>query len=194
MFVALDAEMVGVGCGGKRSALARVTMIDWNGKVLLDEYVQQTEEVTDYRTFVSGITPAKLEEAQLDIETCRSMVLALLEGKVLVGHGLKNDLRALGISHPWQMTRDTAKYEPFMKIRFQDGILWPRSLRELCKEKLDKDVQTNGGPHCPYEDALAAMDLYKHVQHKWEKAMEYKVNKTRDIEQQRCQQGKAARE
>ena len=86
------------------------------------------------------------------------------------------------------MTRDTAKYEPFMKVRFEDGILWPRGLRELCKEKLNKEIQASGGPHCPYEDALAAMDLYRHVQHKWEKAMEYKVNKTRAIEREKSLQ------
>lgn len=194
LFVALDCEMVGTGINGRRSALARVTIIDWNGNTLMDEYVQQAEEVSDYRTFVSGITKEILDEAKLDFESCRQQVLSLLEGKILVGHGLKNDLRVLGITHPWQMTRDTAKYEPFMKVRFEDGILWPRGLRDLCKEKLDKEVQACGGPHCPYEDALAAMDLYRVVQYKWEKCMQYKINKTKAIQQEQCLQLAAAKE
>jgi len=37
--VALDCEMVGVGFDGEQSALARVSIVDWNGFVLLDTYV-----------------------------------------------------------------------------------------------------------------------------------------------------------
>jgi RNA exonuclease 4 len=116
------------------------------------------------------------------VEECRSRVLELLEGKILVGHALKNDLHALGITHPWYDTRDTAKYEPFMKIRFDDGILWPRKLKELAKDKLGRDVQKLGASHSAFEDAKTALDLYKLVRLKWEKAMEYKINKTREIE------------
>lgn len=185
LFVAMDCEMVGVGPHGKQSSLARVTLIDWHGDIIMDEYVQQQQEVSDYRTFVSGITPEMLQDAQMDFEACRQQVLELLEGKLLVGHGLKNDLRVLGITHPWQMTRDTAKYQPFMKVRFEDGILWPRGLKDLCQEKLNREVQVYGRPHCPKEDAMAALDLYKLVQNKWEKAMEYKINKTKAIEAER---------
>ena len=47
-YVALDCEMVGVGQGGIESSLARVTIVDWFGTVLLDQYIKQTQEVTDY--------------------------------------------------------------------------------------------------------------------------------------------------
>ena len=187
-YVALDCEMVGVGMDGRESAVARVTLIDWFGAVLMDEYVQQQQEVTDYRTFVSGITPDVLLHAKLDFVTCQQQVLQLLEGKILVGHGLKNDLRVLGITHPWFMVRDTAKYEPFMKVRFDDGVLWPRSLKDLCHEHLNRDIQVYGKPHCSSEDALGALDLYRHVSTHWEKTMEYKLTKTRSIEQQQVQQ------
>lgn len=187
-YVAMDCEMVGVGEYGKCSSLARVTLIDWHGETLMDEFVQQTEEVTDYRTFVSGITQGILsQQANMDLPACRRQVLSLLDGKILVGHGLKNDLRALGITHPWYMMRDTAKYQPFMKARFEDGILWPKSLKDLCHEHLNRDIQVHGIPHCPHEDALAALDLYRHVMNKWEKVMDYKLTKTRAIEQQQVQ-------
>merc|ERR1712048_1119832 len=120
----------------------------------------------------------------VDIETCRKTVSEFLRGKILVGHALKNDLHALGVDHPWYDTRDTAKYEPFMKVRFDDGVLWPRSLKDLMKEKLRKEIQSEGKSHCPYEDAMAALELYRLVRTKWEKAMEYKINKTREIQNQ----------
>jgi DNA polymerase III epsilon subunit-like protein len=118
-----------------------------------------------------------------DIDSCRQKVSAILgPDKILVGHALKNDLTALGMSHPWFLTRDTAKYDPFMKLRFDDGILWPRKLKDLASEKLMRCVQVEGTPHCPFEDALTALDLYKTVRNKWEKVMAYKLKRTREIE------------
>jgi len=53
--VAIDCEMVGVGPNGAESSVARVSVVNYHGAVLLDVYVQQRERVTDYRTKYSGI-------------------------------------------------------------------------------------------------------------------------------------------
>jgi DNA polymerase III epsilon subunit-like protein len=180
-YVALDCEMVGVGPRGRKSSVAQVTLVGWNGEVIFDAYVKQDEEVTDYRTFVSGITEADLETAELTFSQCQAQVQELLEGKVLIGHALKNDLIALEITHPWSMTRDTGKYEPFMQVRFNDGVFWPRKLKDLVKERLERDIQIAGKPHSAFEDAMAALDLYRTVRRKWEKAMDYKIKKTEEI-------------
>lgn len=63
-FVAIDCEMVGVGEGGIASALARVSLVNYHGAVLLDTYVKPMERVTDYRTFVSGIEPKHLKDGK----------------------------------------------------------------------------------------------------------------------------------
>lgn len=44
------------------------------------------------------------------IHEIRSQLAALLEGRILVGHHLKKDLGALGLSHPESATRDTLQY------------------------------------------------------------------------------------
>lgn len=54
-FLALDCEMVGVGPYGIESALARVTIVNFVGDVIMDEFVLPQETVTDWRTHVSGV-------------------------------------------------------------------------------------------------------------------------------------------
>jgi len=167
-FLALDCEMVGIGQDGTQSALARVSVMDWYGNVVMDEFIKPGRmKVTDYRSFVSGITPEILQQkAFMDYATCRKRVMALLRGKILVGHALENDLGILRIHHPCWMLRDTAQYQPFMKVCA--GALWPRRLQDLCQELLGRQVQVYGRPHCPREDAMAALDLYKLVANDWE--------------------------
>jgi hypothetical protein len=47
--------MVGVGIEGSESSLARVSLVNFHGAVILDELVRQKERVVDYRTQWSGI-------------------------------------------------------------------------------------------------------------------------------------------
>ena len=53
--IAIDCEMVGVGPMGRESTLARVSVVNYFGAVLMDEFVRQKERVTDWRTQWSGI-------------------------------------------------------------------------------------------------------------------------------------------
>lgn len=64
-YLAIDCEMVGVGYKGSRSVLARVSLVNFHGTVVLDEYVRPQEEVTDYRTWISGVKPSHLKDGML---------------------------------------------------------------------------------------------------------------------------------
>ena len=180
-YLAMDCEMVGTITGS--SVAARIVLIDWKGRPVFDKHMKPDETVTDYRTFVSGITEEDLKDAAPFAEVVQE-VKEMLQDKILVGHGLDNDLRALGIDHPWLMMRDTAYYQPFMRqletstfnnhnMSQVDGqpIWGPRKLKELAKEKLQRDIQVPGKSHCPIEDAAAALDLYKSHRPRWEACM-----------------------
>ncbi|CAN0430427.1 unnamed protein product, partial [Hapterophycus canaliculatus] len=105
------------------------------------------ERVTDFRTFVSGVK-AKHLKGGLRLRQCQEEVAAILEGKVLVGHALHNDLKALMMSHPQRATRDTATYRPYQKAHGKaGGKLRPRSLKLLAQEHLDRSIQA--GQHSP---------------------------------------------
>jgi hypothetical protein len=47
----------------------------------------------------------------------------------------------------------------------------PRKLKDLAKEKLQREIQVAGVSHCPVEDAAAALDLYKSHRPRWEACM-----------------------
>ena len=185
IYFALDCEMVGVGPEGLDSALARVSIINWDNEIVLDTYVKVNETVTDYRTFVSGIRPEHIEsDSAMSLAEVQQAATDTLRGKILVGHGLINDLKVIGIQHPWCDTRDTATYKPFMREveleTSKERKMLPRRLRDLTFEKLGKEIQVMGKAHSPVEDAIASMDLYKSVRGEWEQHMMKLVNSVKD--------------
>lgn len=166
------------------SICARVVLVDWKGRALLDSYVAPVQPVADYRTYVSGITAEHLVGAPA-FETVREQALQLLQDKILVGHALVNDLQCLQISHPQHLIRDTALYTPFQRTNYE-GQLVPRKLKELAAEKLGQTIQDPTKPHDPHEDAMAALNLYKQHRPRWEACITSLVQK--EMKQQRRMQ------
>jgi RNA exonuclease 4 len=173
-YVALDCEMVGIGTDGKKSALARVSMVDWEYNVILDTFVQVPTRVTDFRTHVSGVEAKHIQKSKaMDVIKCRKLVASLLREKVLVGHALTNDLQALLLQHPKSKLRDTAKYRPFQ--RFANNKWRPRKLRDLVKENLKGKEDFQVAEHDSVQDAKATMELFQIVQSAWEKELASKT-------------------
>ncbi|AGO12379.1 AaceriAER024Wp [[Ashbya] aceris (nom. inval.)] len=154
-FVAMDCEFVGVGPEGKESVLARVSVVNYYGQEVLDLYVRPKEKVTDWRTWVSGITPAHMKDA-VSLEEAQRQVAAMLQDRVLIGHGIGHDLEMLMVSHPKSRIRDTSMHGPF---REKYGAGKTPSLKKLAREVLNIDIQ--GKEHSSVEDARAALLLYK---------------------------------
>lgn len=168
--VAMDCEMVGVGPKGQQNALGRVSVVNYVGDILYDKFVKVREEVTDYRTQYSGIRAADVSVQSRDaVELYEAQVAVgeLIKGRILIGHALKNDLRALKISHPRRDVRDTADF--FKKVRRRRGQrnATAPSLRAVVAEVLGVDTfQKNEHDSC--EDARAALALYKKQAKEWE--------------------------
>jgi len=156
-YIALDCEMVGFGpTPNKDSQLARVSIVNFHGAQVYDSYVLPQMLVTDYRTPFSGIRPHHLrpgyarsfEEVQKDVQT-------FLQGRVLVGHGVKNDLAVLILSHPRKDIRDTSRHLSFRE-RSKGGT---PSLKKLANDILGIEIHT--GEHSSIEDARVAMLLFR---------------------------------
>ncbi|KAL0109623.1 hypothetical protein PUN28_014578 [Cardiocondyla obscurior] len=158
--VAMDCEMVGIG-DGTESMVARVSIVNKNGDCIYDKYVKPREKIIDYRTAISGIRPEHLKDGE-NFNIVQKEVADILQGRILVGHALKHDLKVLYLSHPRRYWRDTSKYKPFRQISKGNTP----SLKKLVHELLGREIQV--GEHNPVEDARAAMQLYMLYKNKWE--------------------------
>lgn len=159
--LAMDCEMVGVGPKGEESIVARVSLVNQHGWCVYDKHVKPTQPVTDYRTAVSGVRPADLAQGE-EFEVVQREVADLLKGRILVGHALHNDLKALFLGHPKKKTRDTQKYKPF-RTQVKSG----RPSLKLLAERI-LGIQVQQAEHCSVQDAQVAMRLYVLVKRDWE--------------------------
>ncbi|XP_048185663.1 apoptosis-enhancing nuclease isoform X2 [Perognathus longimembris pacificus] len=164
--VAIDCEMVGTGPRGHVSELARCSVVSYYGDVLYDKYIRPEMPITDYRTRWSGITRQHMHKA-IPFRAAQKEVLKLLKGKVVVGHALHNDFRALKYVHPRSHTRDTTCVPSLLG---QPGVHTHArvSLKDLALHLLNKRIQVGRHGHSSVEDAATAMELYRLVEARWE--------------------------
>ncbi|KAH9763887.1 RNA exonuclease 4 [Citrus sinensis] len=146
--VAMDCEMVGISQGNK-SALGRVSLVNMWGNLIYDEFVRPLERVVDFRTRISA----------KDFPTVQKKVAELIEGRILVGHALHNDLKVLLIKFFFLLV--------VWSINTRNGR--SKALRHLAAEILAVEIQN--GEHCPIDDARAAMLLYMKNRKQWEKSV-----------------------
>jgi RNA exonuclease 1 len=149
--VALDCEM-SYTMGGME--LVRVTIVDWNGKTLLDELCKTQFPVLDLNTRFSGIV--SLDSARYDFESLRTKIKSLISNQsILIGHGLENDLKAMRIL-------STKVIDTAALFKHPKGFPFRYSLKALVQQHLGKFIQRGSQGHDAFEDASSAIDLVKH--------------------------------
>lgn len=168
-YLAIDCEMVGTGPKGSISQLARCSVVSYDGDVIYDKFINPSVPVTDYRTRWSGIRRSDLINA-MPYPVARKEILRLLMGKVVIGHAVHNDFKALGYSHPTALTRDTSRI-PLLNEKAGFAVKECASLKRLTKAIFNRDIQTGKKGHSSVEDARATMELYKVVEVEWEREL-----------------------
>lgn len=151
---ALDCEMVLTS--DDKYSLARISLVDWSGKVVLDKYVKPSLPIKNYFTEFSGITAEILKDVTTTLEDIQKELLDILgQDTILLGHSLESDLNALKLTHPFVI--DTSIVYPHPR-----GLPLRSSLKFLSNRYLKREIQKGGlKGHNSVEDARAVLDLVK---------------------------------
>ncbi|KAJ5523579.1 hypothetical protein N7513_013123 [Penicillium frequentans] len=164
--IAIDCEMVGVR--GGRQTLAFLSAINFlTGEVLINRYVSPTEDVIDWRSKFSGVTPTIMASAVASGEAFESWREArdklwefMDDSTVLVGQSLNYDLEVLGMSHAKVVDSAILTSEAVYPSVISTRPL-PRQwgLKRLAKDLLSLDIQNSNCGHSALEDTYAARDV-----------------------------------
>lgn len=151
---ALDCEMVLTT--DDRYSLARISVVDWHGKIVMDQLVVPDLPIKNYFTQFSGITEEKLKGVTTRLADIQKDLSELFgPSSILIGHSLESDFNALKMTHPFVV--DTSMVYPHPR-----GLPLRSSLKFLSNKYLKREIQKGGAEgHDSVEDARAVLDLVK---------------------------------
>lgn len=160
--IAIDTECVG-GLDGQ-NILARMSIVNLYGVVLVDTIVHPLHPIGSYRTKYSGINRAvyaraKAEKNIMSFNQARRLFLELANHSIVIGHSLNSDLsvmRAKGLPRARKLV-DTQK----MCLFTQHGLSNQPGLKKCLKRYYDIDIQQGNKGHSSVEDARACMLLFR---------------------------------
>jgi DNA polymerase III epsilon subunit-like protein len=179
--VAIDCEMVGAK---RRSMLAQVSIVGFNGETVYQTFVKPSETIVDYRTKHSGIDETTPLDTAPEFETVHHEAFGHLTGKVVVGFAIENDLGILELTEAQRATFRVIDVSKLKELQVPHvapvrpeaptapavapvatptpvpRTYCPR-LKMLAWACLGRKIQSK--VHEATEDAVATMDVLKHV-------------------------------
>uniref|UniRef100_A0A1I8P518 Exonuclease domain-containing protein n=1 Tax=Stomoxys calcitrans TaxID=35570 RepID=A0A1I8P518_STOCA len=151
---AIDCEMSYTGLGLE---VTKVSVVGYDGSLVYEHFVRPRAEIIDYNTRFSGISETDLSpNSNNSIKTFAQVQQDLLKlfdaDTILIGHGLDNDLRVLRLVH--KTIVDTS-----LIFSHSTGYPYRRSLKNLTKSFLKRDIQCSDLGHSSFEDSRACLEL-----------------------------------
>ncbi|KAL4447169.1 hypothetical protein ABPG74_014021 [Tetrahymena malaccensis] len=164
----LDCEMVSTEYGLE---LARISLVNFDGEVLIDQLVKTPNRIINYNTQYSGITEEMLRDVKVDLQEAQKLLFQYVcQDTILIGHSLENDLIAMQVFiQLFFLLKTQSNNQTKLKVIhnkvIDTSILFltrterKLKLRDLAQKFLNCKIQQ--GSHCPSEDAKSALSLAK---------------------------------
>ena len=151
---ALDCEMVATR---RASAMVRISIVDEQCNVVLDEYVRPQQVVTDFRTKYSGLTPRNLHRGKT-WESLKPRVADLLQGAIVIGHDVRHDFEVMHM-HPLTLQAAVWDTSDVASLRAAAGLPIGRKpkLAALSQALLGETIQDSHMGHSSVEDAMVRL-------------------------------------
>ncbi|KAM7350248.1 RNA exonuclease prage isoform 2-T3 [Cochliomyia hominivorax] len=151
---AIDCEMSYTGLGLE---VTKVTVVGYDGNLVYEHFVKPQAEIIDYNTRFSGVSENDFRtDSNNYIKSFAEVQNDLLNlfdaDTILIGHGLDNDLRVLRLIH--KNIVDTS-----VVFSHSTGYPYRRSLKNLTKSFLKRDIQCSDKGHSSFEDSRACLEL-----------------------------------
>ena len=169
----MDAEFTGDLLDRTRG-LVSITILNRKGDILLNEFTTPRHKMICTGEKYHGITENMMRGKKDEYEVIEK-VQQLCFGKIIVGHDLNLEIRALNINKKGLLgVRDLSATNTFCEMG-----LFPKSggqffkLQTLAEKILQKSIQAHRN-HNSLEDTKAVRDIYKNIEHvfvdhkKWE--------------------------
>eukprot|EP00755_Sulcionema_specki_P024526 Sspe_Gene.81381::Locus_52123_Transcript_1_1_Confidence_1.000_Length_958::g.81381::m.81381 len=152
-FFSLDVECLATGPGHSDRYPCWVAVVDSKRRVLVDVKVKPPVTPTSYLTPLTQCTPENLRDGLPLAEVADMVRKRLPENAKLVGQGIDNDLRWLGMDdHGYHLVDLAEHFSLCVK-----GETRKYSLAHAVKALLKKDVTVG---HSAVQDALYSVELY----------------------------------
>lgn len=161
--IAIDCEMCEttdpVSGNKNHSALCRISIVNAEDPedVLLNTLVKPAWPVSDYRTWVNGITKEHLEPVQFTLRHAQAFMMTLCsEETVILGHAVHNDLASMRMEH--YCVGDSA-----LLFKAKDSPTATVSLKDLAMGILKKEMPAT---HDSVNDAVTSLLCLDHFREK----------------------------